>query len=70
AFEVDEQAFSFSFPEKHNLNKIYLLKAYYFLQKGNQAMVREYMSKLNLRYTYSGDKRWVDELVAKIKATW
>jgi len=33
-------------------------------------MVREYMSKLNLRYTYSGDKRWVDELVAKIKATW
>lgn len=66
-FKVDPQSFSFSFPEKHNLNKIYLLKAQYFLQKGNKEMMRECMSKLNLRYTYSGDKRWVDELVAKIK---
>ena len=68
SFEVDEQSLSYSFAEKHNLNKIFLLKAQYFIQKGNQVQARLYLSKLNLRYTYSGDKRWVDELVAKIKS--
>lgn len=66
-FKLEEQTFSFSFPEKHNLNKINLLKALYFLQKGVKEKARFYLNQLNLRYTYSGDKRWVDELVAKIK---
>jgi hypothetical protein len=67
-FEVNEQLFSLSFPEKHNLNKIYILKALYYLQRGNKVKSRDYIAKLNLRYTYSGDNRWVDEQAAKIRS--
>jgi hypothetical protein len=66
-FELNEKSFAYSLPEKHNLNKINLLKSLYFLQKGNKELANAYLLKINLRYIYSADKHWVDELVAKIK---
>lgn len=66
-FELNEKSFAYSLPEKHNLNKINLLKSLYFLQNGNKELANAYLLKINLRYIYSADKHWVDELVAKIK---
>lgn len=67
-FFAEDLLISFSFPEKHNLNKIYLLKARYFLQKGNKMKAREMLTFLNLRYIYSCDKSWVDRQVAYLDA--
>lgn len=67
-FVVDGLLINFSFPEKHNLNKMYLLKARYFLQKGDKANARLAMSHINLLYIYSCDKGWVNQQVAFIEA--
>ncbi len=67
-FEVDDLLINFSFPEKHNLNKMYLLKARYFIQKGNKVEARFAMSQINLLYIYSCDKLWVNKQVALIEA--
>lgn len=67
-FEVDDLLINFSFPEKHNLNKMYLLKARYFIQKGNKVEARSAMSQINLLYIYSCDKLWVNKQVAIIEA--
>lgn len=67
-FEVDDLLINFSFPEKHNLNKMYLLKARYLIQKGKKVEARSAMSQLNLLYIYSCDKLWVNQQVAIIEA--
>ncbi len=67
-FEVDDLLINFSFPEKHNLNKMYLLKARYFILKGNKVQARSAMSQINLLYIYSCDKGWVNQQVAIIEA--
>ena len=67
-FEVDDLLINFSFPEKHNLNKMYLLKARYFIKKGNKVEARSAMSQINLLYIYSCDKLWVNKLVDFIEA--
>ncbi|MHA8109576.1 hypothetical protein [Aquirufa sp. A-Brett2-W8] len=67
-FVVDDLLINFSFPEKHNLNKMYLLKARYFIQKGNKVEARSAMSQINLLYIYSCDKGWVNQQVAIIEA--
>jgi len=67
-FEVDDLLINFSFPEKHNLNKMYLLKARYFSLKGNKVQARSAMSQINLLYIYSCDKGWVNQQVAIIEA--
>lgn len=67
-FLVDDLLINFSFPEKHNLNKLYLLKARYFIQKGNKVQARLAMNQINLLYIYSCDKGWVNQQVAFIEA--
>lgn len=67
-FVVDDLLINFSFPEKHNLNKMYLLKARYFIQKGEIGEARKIMGYLNLRYIYSCDKAWVDRQLAYLEA--
>jgi hypothetical protein len=67
-FEVDDLLINFSFPEKHNLNKMYLLKARYLIQKGKKVEARSAMSQINLLYIYSCDKLWVNQQVAIIEA--
>lgn len=67
-FIVDDLLINFSFPEKHNLNKMYLLKARYFIQKGEIGEARKIMGYLNLRYIYSCDKVWVDRQLAFLEA--
>lgn len=67
-FVVDDLLINFSFPEKHNLNKMYLLKARYFIQKGDKVGARFAMSQSNLLYIYSCDKGWVNKQVAFIEA--
>lgn len=68
-FLVDDLLINFSFPEKHNLNKMYLLKARYFIQKGDVGQARQLMGNLNLRYIYSCDKAWVDRQLAMVEAS-
>jgi hypothetical protein len=67
-FVVDDLLINFSFPEKHNLNKMYLLQARYFIQKGDIGEARKIMGYLNLRYIYSCDKAWVDRQLAYLEA--
>jgi hypothetical protein len=67
-FVVDDLLINFSFPEKHNLNKLYLLKARYFILKGNKVQARAAMNQINLLYIYSCDKGWVNQQVAIIEA--
>ena len=67
-FIVDDLLINFSFPEKHNLNKMYLLKARYFIQKGEIGEARKIMGYLNLRYIYSCDKAWVNRQLAYLEA--
>jgi hypothetical protein len=68
-FVVDDLLINFSFPEKHNLNKMYLLKARYCIQKGDIGQARQLLGNLNLRYIYSCDKAWVDRQLAFVEAT-
>jgi hypothetical protein len=65
---IDDLLINFSFPEKHNLNKLYLLMARYFVQKGDKIKARHVMGELNLRYIYSCDKAWVDQQVAFLES--
>jgi hypothetical protein len=67
-FVVDDLLINFSFPEKHNLNKFYLLKARYFIQKGDKSKARQALGNLNLRYIYSCDKGWVDRQLAFVES--
>jgi hypothetical protein len=67
-FVVDDLLINFSFPVKHNLNKMYLLKARYFIQKGDIEQARQLMGHLNLHYIYSCDKAWVDRQLAFVEA--
>lgn len=67
-FVVDASLINFSFPEKHNLNKMYLLQARYFIQKGDKMKARLAMNHINLLYIYSCDKGWVNQQVAFIEA--
>lgn len=67
-FVVDDLLINFSFPEKHNLNKMYLLKAHYFIQKGDVGQARHLLENLNLRYIYSCDKGWVDRQLAFVES--
>ncbi|MFM2401063.1 MAG: hypothetical protein RI950_580 [Bacteroidota bacterium] len=65
---LDDLLINVSFPEKHNLNKLYLLKARYFIQKGDKVNARQAVGNLNLRYIYSCDKDWVDRQVAFVES--
>jgi hypothetical protein len=67
-FVVDDLLINFSFPEKHNLNKFYLLKARYLIQKGDKSKARQALGNLNLRYIYSCDKGWVDRQLAFVES--
>ena len=66
--DLNDLLINVSFPEKHNLNKFYLLKARYFIQKGDKVNARQAVGNLNLRYIYSCDKDWVDRQVAFVES--